>query len=243
MTDLAPGEALRADLITIGIDPALTATGLVVLGYKPRWVETSNDSPNHWLIAQHTTVKTKADEPLDLRAGWLALETARIVAGWLSVYQRCAAIVVENPCDQVARAGRGKRQQRRDPQTIALMGLGVGAVLAGLRLMPKLFNIPLQAGRDGGLPHPVLIDTNTWLPKTRTGNFTHPMRHEHAVNWIVNRLELPDLSTAPYSDHELMAAGVAQWWIEREREEQRRAERGMPSLESYRPRPKPKRKR
>src|SRR4051812_28521805 len=104
----------------IGIDPALTNTGLVVL---------ESAAPGDYRVTAHTTIKPRANWPMLDRLDLIRLS----VEAFLSAHARrpirsTTLVVIEDPA---SRSGPARRATHgKNPQSIAVTGQAVGVVVA-----------------------------------------------------------------------------------------------------------------
>lgn len=184
----------------LGIDPSLSHTGLVVL----RW---RISQPAGYELLARVTVASEDDRPMYDRTCLLFNAVRRSIDSLLGLMPD--VIVVEDPLDQQATAKFG-----RAPSSIARMGYGVGVVASALLVVA---DVPV-----------FFVPASVWIPKTQTGRLPHAMKHAQAVQLLRQqmRLENPPQTGRP-NDHEVMAAGVAQWWMQRERQRALARSRGM----------------
>lgn len=169
----------------VGIDPALTATGLVVL---------ESAKPGDYRVTAHETIKPRTNWPMEQRIRFLG---ERLDA-WFSHYASHAdAVVIEDPTRQHA-----TRTKRQNPQSIAVMSLAVGAVLSTAQDYHQTV---------------AFIDVEDWMPRVKTGNLEHIMPGGQMVRYLHGQIQIPEGA----SEHVIFAAGVARFWIERERQNQK----------------------
>ena len=76
------------------------------------------------------------------------------------------------------------------------LGAGFGVACAAFSVAAGHCSVDIQ-----------LVPAQEWIPKTRTGNLIHPMKHAAAREWL--RARWPAL--ASLTDDEVFAAGVALW--------------------------------
>lgn len=175
----------------IGIDPALTNVGLCVLESK---------SPSDYRVIEHWTVSTSSKHPMLYRLGVLRAGIQKLMnAHWdqFRSYPATQAIVIEDPTWQNA-------IKRQKPRNIAVMGMAVGAVVGC---------VMDYATQD--CIH--LFDPDEWMPRVKTGRLEHIMEKGSMVRHLHSRIRIPEGA----SEHVVMAAGVARYWVELERSMER----------------------
>jgi Holliday junction resolvasome RuvABC endonuclease subunit len=166
----------------IGIDPALTATGIAV-------VESSK--PGDYRVTGRETVRPKARDDFLTRLRALEIGVENFM-GYRSL--TTDPVVVEDVLDQVW-VHKNKR-----PGSIAVMGAAVGVVLAAILHRPNI----------------ALVKPNEWMPKkagTRGG--WRIMPHAETIRFLLGHIRFEEKGEA--TEHEIMAAGVARYWVEQER--------------------------
>ncbi len=188
----------------VGIDPALTNTGLVVL---------ESDGPGDYRVTLHERVTTKAKASMLERLGQIRGAVDDFL--WEMVDESgerlFEAIVIEDASAQ--RATRTKnRQGVRD---IAVQHLAVGVVIGVAQMFLRF--LPDHLTERDDLPALAFVGVEQWMPNTKTGNFKHILRKEQALSYLHCQISIPDRA----SEHVVMAAGVARYWIEQERWAQR----------------------
>jgi Holliday junction resolvasome RuvABC endonuclease subunit len=201
----------------VGVDPSLTATGLVVLELYGLLERAGGGAK----VLARATLRTAADQSLYARAAYLHDALATLLADWRGRFDVREA-VVEDPTDQVHvnRVRAGKKDQAA-PSSIAKLGVGVGAVLCGLSVTQ------LEAVH--------LVTAGQWLPESAPGR-----KQKHGVT--VDRIRRGVGLSLEATEHEVMAAGVAEWWLRGERVRELRRERGIPEPPALGRRPTRRRK-
>ena len=190
--------------LAIGVDPSLTSTGLVVVDRRPEVrVGTGRDVR----VLARATVTTKPKDSLYVRATYIQDAIATLVTDWRGRFGVEVA-VIEDPTDQmhVNRKRPGKKAQA-GPSSIAKLGLGVGAALCGLAVT-RLTEVHV-------------VEAAKWLPRQSARVM---QRHEVTVDRIRRGVGLGPEAT----EDEVMAAGVAEWWLGEERQRELRRLRGIP---------------
>lgn len=168
----------------VGIDPALTHTGLVVVE--------SNRPGSYRVVASETLKPRTAWDLLD------RLNALRIgVGSFLFRHTDVLNVVVENPTSNAGTAASTKRQH---PHSIGVTGQAVGAVLA-----------TVLENRDR--QDVAFLTPDDWMPKTTAGNFTHILAKPVLTRYLMGQIAF----VGGESEHEIMAAGVARYWIESQR--------------------------
>lgn len=174
----------------IGIDPALTATGLCVL---------ESAGPGDYRVTASTTIKTHTKQDMLTR-----LDTIRCgVGAFIQAQPGLTPVIIEDPTSRSGTASRAVNG--KNPRSIMVTGLAVGiSVSTVLCYRPiRLVNF---------------IPPDEWMPRTRSGNLEHIMANGVMTRMLMGFIKFPGEST---TEHEVMAAGVARYWIEQERMSQR----------------------
>jgi hypothetical protein len=189
----------------IGIDPSLTATGIS---------RVAGTEDGKFLVLRCETIKTDARSPMvdrlfDIVQGvkhGMMWQEGQLVHGFHGV-------AIEDPSAQ--KRVRSKKQSVRD---IAVMHLGIGAVIATVL---------------GFVSDPVLYDVDQWMPKVGPARRQYIMPKEQMIRWILSNVVFPPRppnlrKTAHYPDeHMIMAAGIARFHILQLRHEATRRAMGI----------------
>lgn len=169
----------------IGIDPALTATGLCVL---------ESSKPGDYRVTDSKTIRTYSNSPMLVRLNAIRQGVHDYVQT-----QRVQAVIMEDPTRQHATSTK-----RQNPRSIAVMSLAIGVALgAVLELHPTV----------------EFIDVEDWMPRLpmKRGSLTYAMPRDQMSRYLLSRIQVPEGA----SEHVLMSAGVARYWIEQERHAER----------------------
>lgn len=180
------------NILVVGIDPSLSATGLVALLASRRPGGPFLDVA----VPQRLTVRPPRNGPLGQRLSALWGATYETLDTWLSLRFGVTDwwVVSENPMDYTAVPG----QRYNSPENIGKLGAATGVVLEAAW--------DVLATIEGGADHLVELGTKAWLPKTRgKRGGSHFMAHDDVVKLL--RRAYPVL--AGTTDDETMAAGVA----------------------------------
>lgn len=206
-------EPYNGPSVVIGVDPSLTATGLVVLDR----LGVGRDVR----VLARATIRTKAEDSLYHRASYIQDAIATLVADWRTRFEVQVA-VIEDPTDQVMTAkGDGRKgHDLRGPSSIAKLGVGVGAALCGLSVTQ--------------LQEVHLVEAAKWLPKQHG-----KVAQRKALT--IDRIRRGVGLSLEATEHEVMAAGVAEWWLAEERQRELRKIRGIPEPPALGRRPRRKR--
>lgn len=137
-------------------------------------------------------MRTSAKEPLGVRVQRLHDAAALWVEMASGRDRHAVTVVMEEP------EGFVSSRARRDPRTVHALGVGVGAVLAGL----------MSAKPAGGVQ---LVSPSAYLPRVRRGRGLRFADKGHNV-WA-GRALLPREMAANASEHVCMAALLAHWWL------------------------------
>lgn len=184
--------------IILGVDPGLTATGLALIDITGDVVK---HRPEHWPV-QHcpkllarATIRTLRPRTNAIRLLDLCQRFRERVDGWYGaeaplILGRDIVVVMEDPTDYNPTAHR--RPERRS--NTSLVGAAFGALLVEIH---KSFDCKLE-----------MVPSQDWLPQTRTGNFTHNMKHKQARETL--KTIFPFL--AECTDDKTFAGGVAMYW-------------------------------
>lgn len=144
-------------------------------------------SPKPRAFMRHT-VRPPAAGSLQSRLRRLVLDVEALLDDW----DGWDAAVIEDITDQ-------RHVFKRQPATtLTRLGAAYGALIITL----DSYSAPL-----------VEVPAGLWLPKTRTGNYAHAVRHAQHVAF--RRSEIDGLVNA--TDDEVMAAGLAWWWAQEQR--------------------------
>lgn len=167
----------------IGIDPSLTATGIVAL-------ERDETPLRAWRVVFRRTVRPSAKLPLLERLDRLSRDVHQGVREAIIGRQEPMTAAAEFPSDFRV-PGKGGPSQR------FLFGCGVGVALLAVARACGELHVPLTT-----------YGVNEWLPRQsgrRGGGWRHPMKHEQVIAQA--RLLIPGTKLA--TDDETMAAALA----------------------------------
>ena len=179
----------------IGIDPSLTSVGLAVVECHGQ---------GDYQVTVHQTLRTSPDKKNP--GGDMLRRLALIqdgVGGFLRDYFQDGpgsvnrAVAIEDPTGQRIARTKGTN----NPATIARMGLAVGVAL-GVVLRGYYMAWPVA-----------FVDVQDWMPNTKSGNYRHILRHDQVLQFLERVIQFP----SGISEHAMMAAGVARYWIESHR--------------------------
>lgn len=177
----------------IGIDPALTNVGLCVL---------ESADVSDYRAAAVMTIKSRASWPMLRRLLFLREGVQEFLGHHITMREalvanavRCRAIVIEDPTRQHA-----THTKRQNPSSIAVMSLAVGAVVG-----------VAQDYTD----EVAFLDVEEWMPRQAMtkGKLSYIMPKPLLVRYLLSRIRMPKGA----DEHQIMAAGVARYWIEQER--------------------------
>lgn len=183
----------------IGIDPALTNVGLCVV---------ESPAPGQYEVTDHQRATTKPTMAMLERTERIRQVVDHFLWGWVAEdgTRTLDAIVIEDPTGQVRVKTKGN-----NPRTIAVMGLAVGVVVATVQ--DFLRGLPDQLRDRNDVPELAFLDTDVWMPKGRSGRFDHILARPEITRFLHSRIAIPE----GVSEHVVMAAGVARFWIEQTR--------------------------
>jgi Holliday junction resolvasome RuvABC endonuclease subunit len=144
-----------------------------------------------------------AQETIRPKTSWAMVDRIRCLGERLDVLLgdpawlagQADAVVVEDPTNQHATHTKGN-----NPRTIAVTSLAVGAALS--TAMDYHQNV-------------MFIDVEDWMPRLpmKRGGLSYIMPKDQMARYLLGRIKVPDGA----SEHVLMAAGVARYWIELQR--------------------------
>lgn len=181
------------EILVIGIDPSLTATGMVAIGARRQTPPAAGHEVN---VFARFTIKPPRNGPLAERLAALRLGVRVTLRHMIALRLGSQEwwVVSEDPTDFTAIAGK----KFRSTESIAKLGAATGVVLAGA--------YELLSEMENGTEHLVTFGTKEWLPKTRNKHGgSHFVDHDLAVQLL--RRCYPQLADS--TEHETMAAGVA----------------------------------
>lgn len=184
MTEGQPDNPARV----AAIDPGSVKAGMVVLQIQPAEPGFIVPDPDAVAVLARATARphTKADFAERMA------ELQDIIERWAEDARRNwqpELWCVEDPRDFTTKQLRGRG-------AAVSLGAAFGVACAA-------FSLP--AARCG--LEVTLVPAQEWYPKTRTGNFQHPMKHNAARAWLRDRWP----ALASLTDDETFAAGVALW--------------------------------
>lgn len=176
----------------IGVDPSMTATGIVVLSVSEAAGMIHVELLRRWTIRPKG--ETLLDRLVDLRNRVFrdlnGLAESDGFRGW--------NVIAENPTDFTLHPGVTSGRAARY-KAGAILGAAVGAVLITL-------DDAVESVFSGSALH--VIDSQTWLPTSRAGNLVHrTAKADVAANLKRIHPALKDCNA-----DEIMAAGVALFW-------------------------------
>lgn len=177
----------------IGVDPALTATGCVLLAVPEIERPTFPKASDVTLLSRHTITTTPA-HPLAERLDHIAFR----LTDWLvecvaaDISDATAWTVIEDPTDFEQIPG-----QKRVLRDVAVTGAAYGAAYVALAQEIRRWSVCLRLHS---------ISVKDWLPRERnTRGGTHFTKHLTVRNSIKQRYP----ALAKCTDHEVFAAGCA----------------------------------
>lgn len=170
-------------------------SGYRVIGIDPALVNTGlcvleSEAPGRYRVVDTSTIVTSEKKPILDRLDLIREGVASFL------FLRAAtseAVVIEDPTCQSAIV-------RQIPRNIAVMSLAVGIAVG----------VALQSGAK----RIEMVDPAKWMPKVQNkGRLWHIMPHAQTIRTLLGWIKIPPKA----SEHVIMAAGVARWWIEQER--------------------------
>lgn len=173
----------------MGIDPSMTATGIVLLKIE------SGDHLQKWKVKQivHSeTVRTYSHMQLPARLAKIHNCIGTTVADCAVDIKtgdlRAFGIVIENPSDFKS------AKDKRNPQTIALLGMATGVAIHAASM----------SGRDV-----IIIGSKVWYPTEQgRGGRRHMMKKDHVIAFLQRGYGLQSLN-----EHCTMAVGVVMYHL------------------------------
>ena len=166
------------------IDPGSVKAGMVVLQIEPAEPGFIVPDPDQVsVLARRTVRKLRGEQSFAIRMYELQDAIERWAEGVCRDW-RPDLWCIEDPRDFTSKQLRGRG-------TAVSLGAAFGVACAAFSMYANLTLVPAQE----------------WIPKTRTRNLVHPMKHNAARDWLRNRW--PALQAC--TDDETFASGVALW--------------------------------
>lgn len=187
MTERQPDRPRPARVAAI--DPGSVKAGMVVLQIELAEPGFIVPDPDHVSVLARHTVRTRRKENFAARMSHL-LDQTEIWSEDVRRNWQPELWCVEDPRDMTP----GK--QLRGRGTIITLGAAFGIACAAFSVCANRCGVDVT-----------LVSARDWLPKTRTRNLIHNMKHKPAREWL--RARWPAL--ASLTDDETFAAGVALW--------------------------------
>jgi Holliday junction resolvasome RuvABC endonuclease subunit len=170
------------------IDPGSVKAGMVVLQIQPAPPGFIVPDPGDVAVLARATARTVRQDDFATRMSRLQ----DIIEQWAEHVRRNwqpELWCIEDPRDFTTKQLRGRG-------AAVSLGAGFGVACAAFSV---------AAGRCG--VDVTLVPAQEWLPKTRTRNLVHYMKHNAARAWLRNRWP----ALASLTDDETFAAGMALW--------------------------------
>ncbi len=170
------------------IDPGSVKAGMVVLQIQPAPPGFIVPDPDDVAVLARRTARPHSKDGFAVRMS----ELEGLIEEWAEEVRRHwhpETWCIEDPRDFTTKQLRGRG-------TAVSLGAAFGVACAAFSVCANRCSVDV-----------VLVPAQLWIPKTRTGNFQHPMKHNAARDWLRNRW--PALQAL--TDDEVFASGVALW--------------------------------